>query len=137
MIKLRLPYPISSNRYWRTRVAGKIAITYVSPEAKSYKSVVGWTAKAAGVKQITTPVRIDLCLCPKQNKDGTASKVRLDLDNAIKVMIDALNGIAYADDKQVVEINATLGNAHPDGAIFVTVSEFQYPVQAGMLDLGG
>ena len=31
---------------------------------------------------------------------------RSDLDNRLKVLLDSLTGIAYEDDKQVVEINA-------------------------------
>ena len=108
-IRLKLPYPISANRYWRTRVAGKIAVTYVSAEAKSYKSIVAWMATAAGAKPIIGPVKMDLCLCPKQNKDGSSSKVRFDLSNSIKVLEDALNGVAYVDDKQVVAIQASVG----------------------------
>ena len=30
-----------------------------------------------------------------------------DLDNAIKSILDGLNGVAYYDDKQVVQISAT------------------------------
>ena len=52
-IRLKLPYPISANRYWRTRVAGKIAVTYVSAEAKSYKSIVAWMATAAGETKVS------------------------------------------------------------------------------------
>jgi Holliday junction resolvase RusA-like endonuclease len=32
---------------------------------------------------------------------------RPDLDNLIKTVLDALNGIAYTDDKQIVRLGAT------------------------------
>jgi len=35
------------------------------------------------------------------------SKLRFDLDNAIKATLDGLNGIAYPDDKLVYHIEAT------------------------------
>ena len=55
MITLELPYPISANRYWASRVVtpkgGRpMALTYVTPEAKSFKERVGWLAKAAGIR---------------------------------------------------------------------------------------
>lgn len=46
MITLTLPYPVSANRYWQTRVikpkGGKFyqAMTYVSTEAKEFKALV-------------------------------------------------------------------------------------------------
>jgi len=35
-----------------------------------------------------------------------ATRRRKDLDNLVKLVLDALNGEAFADDSQVVEINA-------------------------------
>ena len=54
MIELTLPYPISANRYWKSRVMtvhGKpMPQTYVSKEAKEFKEHVGCLARAAGVR---------------------------------------------------------------------------------------
>lgn len=123
MIELRIPYPISANRYWRTRVAGQHAMTYVSAEAKAFKQEVGWIARAAGVKLISGPVALAITLHPKTVKSGEASKVRLDLSNTIKVLEDALIEIAYYDDKQVVDLSAKLGNPIPGGGVTVKISE--------------
>jgi len=47
MITLKLPYPISSNKYWRpVRIGNHITIV-PTKDAKDYKNLVGWTAKAA------------------------------------------------------------------------------------------
>ncbi len=46
-------------------------------------------------------------LVPKMNKDGTASKVILDLDNRLKVAVDALQGVVYHNDNQVKFILST------------------------------
>lgn len=37
---------------------------------------------------------------------GKRPEIRPDIDNIVKVVLDGLNGIAYEDDSQVVEVNA-------------------------------
>lgn len=110
-MKLVLPYPVSANRYWRTIVAKKQqrAITFVSDEAKAYKEECGWRAKAAGFKPAGGLVELRVRLVPK-------NRVCMDLDNALKVTIDALKGIVYADDAQVYRIVAERADADPTGA---------------------
>lgn len=44
----------------------------------------------------------------------TATWRRCDLDNLVKLVSDACNGLVYADDRQVTEINATLVRADPN-----------------------
>lgn len=107
-------------------------MTYVSAEAKAYKEHVGWLAKASGVKITSNLIILAYTLHPKLTVKGEASKVRLDLSNCLKVMEDALNGIAYVDDKQVIEIHGKVGDPVKDGAITVTVTPIE-PVQVGLL----
>ena len=38
-----------------------------------------------------------------------------DLDNVIKAVLDGCNGVAYLDDKQIVELNATARYAETPG----------------------
>ena len=118
-ITLVLPYPVSANDYWRSRTVpatnGKPAWVqhYVSPEGRKYKETVAWTAKAQGLRQpFPDRVQWHLQLYPHRPLDY-AKRMRdkgdlwdddvrcLDLDNANKVLRDALNGIAYTDDKRI------------------------------------
>lgn len=110
MIRLTLPFPPSANRYWRTTVRGSFVSTYVSAEAKDFKEQVGWVCKAAGIREpIAGRVRITVELYPARPQDwarrvkklGAAwdDSVRcIDLDNANKVLLDALKGVAIVDD---------------------------------------
>lgn len=101
-VRLTLPYPISANRYWRTIVAKKQgrAITFVSEEAKAYKQECGLIARVSGVREpIDGMVALRVRLIPK-------NRVCMDLDNCLKVSIDALKGVVYDDDAQVYRINA-------------------------------
>ncbi|MBH1405126.1 RusA family crossover junction endodeoxyribonuclease [Stenotrophomonas maltophilia] len=117
MIHLTLPYPISSSRYWAVRVIPRkpkpLAITYVTEEAKNYKAAVGLLAKAAGIRAPSTGrVGLYIKLFPHRPQDW-AKRARkdpntwddtvqcIDLGNCEKVLSDALNGIAWVDDKQI------------------------------------
>lgn len=133
MIELTLPYPLSANRYWRSFVprGHSRAIVTLSDEAKAYKAEVGWLCKSAGVRQaITGRVAIEIQLFPKRPQDW-ARRARknplnwdddvlcIDLDNANKVLLDALKGIAIEDDKWVRRIIAE--RMEPDGEARVVV----------------
>lgn len=116
---LRLGYPVSANRYWRT-FRGR---TVRSSEADAYKDGVRRIAWQAGLMALTDPVEVRVTLHPKLTKRGAASRTRMDLDNCIKVTLDALNGVAYRDDSQVVRLVAEVGPAIQDGGLSVSVTE--------------
>lgn len=123
MIKIELPYPISTNRYWRN-YKGR---TVLSREAKAYKQEIAYLMKQKGVKPTSKNVRLIIEVVPKQNKDGSASKVLIDLDNALKVLIDALQFVAYENDKQVKEIRAFYSDkSSAYGAVLVSVEEMVF-----------
>lgn len=137
MITVTLPYPISANRYWRSRVikprsGPEIVSTYVSAEAKAYKQEVGWLLRAAGVRQpIAGRVAVAYTLYPHRPQDWKTRQRKLgatwddsvqciDLDNAQKVLLDALKGLAFEDDAWVRRITAE--RAEPDGEARVVVT---------------
>ena len=125
---LSLPYPVSANRYWRSFVpkGWSRAVVTLSPEAKAYKEAAGWAAKVAGFRvPLSGHVELTIQLHPKQPKKAkNPDEVRcIDLDNCIKITLDALNSIAYTDDSQVRKITAERAQPHGDGVLVVTVSE--------------
>jgi crossover junction endodeoxyribonuclease RusA len=120
MIRLILPPPVSSNRYWRI-FRGRVV---VSAEAKTYRAEVAMKARAKGIMTpLEGPVSVHVALCPEMTAKGLASKTRLDLDNCIKVALDALQGVAFANDKQVVKLIAEIGPAQIGGALMVEIEE--------------
>jgi len=93
-MKLRLPYPPSANLYWRS-CRGR---TFVSAKAIKYKRDVARLVQSVYGKNCHVgPVEIV----------GSVFRPRAtgDLDNRIKVLVDALQGIAYANDSQVKHID--------------------------------
>jgi len=131
-LTLTLPYPISANRYWRSFSAGKRVVTVPSKEAVEYKRAVGLIAMASGVrKPITGRVQIDVQLFPNRPQDWQTRMRKLgaawddgvmciDLDNANKVLLDSLKGVAIDDDKWVRRIVAE--RMEPDGEARVVVT---------------
>jgi crossover junction endodeoxyribonuclease RusA len=126
-MKLVLPYPVSANRYWQSFVpkGWTRAVVHPSSEAKAYKAAVGWIAKQAGMRAPSVrPMALVFTLCPRRNKDGSASATVLDLGNCLKVAEDALQGIVYVNDKQVQDIRLRYGDATPEGNLIVEVEEW-------------
>lgn len=122
MVRLKLPYPVSANRYWR--IWRNKAVR--SAEAAAYKEIVRRIAQEAGVMPFEGSVAVCLRLIPKANKDGSVNKTVIDLDNALKVTLDALQGIAYHNDKQVRRIAAEYGSEPvAGGGLAVEIEELE------------
>ncbi|MDR1368120.1 MAG: RusA family crossover junction endodeoxyribonuclease [Candidatus Accumulibacter sp.] len=114
-VTLTLPYPVSANRYWRTYMPRgfKAPVTTLSPEAKAYKRGVAIIARRAGVvKPILGRVEVSIRLYPDRPLDWLKRAQRdpfswddtvrcIDLDNANKVLLDALKGVVFDDDRWV------------------------------------
>jgi crossover junction endodeoxyribonuclease RusA len=113
MIVLTLPYPVSANRYWKAVTIPGRTMMVPSKEAKEYRDQVGWIARAAGVrKPIEGRVALTVQLYPQRPLDW-AKRMRLegaawddsvrciDLDNANKVLLDAIKAVVIDDDRWV------------------------------------
>ncbi len=131
--ELWLPYPPSANRYWR-HAKGR---TYISPEGEAFRkaarsqrfSIYGLT-----LLPVEGPVSLEVTLHPVRPKDWQrrqrlhgetwADSVRcIDLDNCLKIPLDALQGIAFENDKQVRQIIMKRGEPVKSGALRVKWSE--------------
>lgn len=130
-VMLTLPYPISANRYWATRVVKAkatgqwMSMTYVTPDAEDYRRQVASIATASGIgRPFPWRVAVELDLYPNRPQDwarragrdptGWDDDVRcIDLGNAEKVLSDALQGIVFNDDRWIWELHKR--RKEPDG----------------------
>jgi Holliday junction resolvase RusA-like endonuclease len=92
-LKLTLPYPPSSNRYWRMDKRG---FNYVSAEARKYKTAVHEIAALAGVVPLEGAVSLQVDVYRPQRSG--------DLDNRLKICLDCCQGLLFVNDNQVVKI---------------------------------
>jgi len=69
--------------------------TYTPRRTREFQDDVGWAAKVARVKPRNGKIAVTLHFYGCKG----------DADNLAKSVLDALNGIAYRDDRQVVELH--------------------------------
>lgn len=148
MIRLTLPYPLSANRYWQSFVprGATRALVHLSTEAKAYKREVGKLAQLAGIrKPIAGRVEVSVQLYPHRPQDWQARMRKLgpawddsvqciDVDNANKVLLDALKGVAIEDDAWVRRLVAERMEPDAHGARVVVTIEAR-PVATLQADL--
>lgn len=93
--RITLAYPPSSNRYWRTTKAGRM---YASEDATKYKEAVEKVCDAEGILPFEGDVSVTMRFFRPARRG--------DLDNRIKIMLDALQGHAFHSDSQVGILHA-------------------------------
>ena len=76
---------------------------------RSWADAVAWSAKAERATPIVGPVVVNVeFLLPRPKSVKRASHtVKPDLDKILRCTLDALTGIAFADDSQVVRVVAS------------------------------
>lgn len=113
---LTVPYPPSSNVYWRM-YRGRMV---TSDEARFYRQKVKWLAVKElprPLKPLEGPVCLSLTVYRPQKRG--------DLSNRIKVLEDALQGVLYVNDSQVVELHGRLLDDKANPRVVVTVEPTQ------------
>lgn len=121
MIVLTLPVPPSANRMWASRVVtpkGKkpMALTYLTPEAKSYKAGVAAAALKLGIcEPLAGRVKVEIWYYPNRPQDWQTRMrklgptwddgvMALDTDNVNKALLDSLKEVCFHDDKWVRQL---------------------------------
>ena len=114
MIRLVVGLPPSLNHTYSRAATGHV---YKVQAAKDYQERVYYAAKATG-QSIRPPVCITLCLI-------MGSRRRLDIDNALKLIIDGLATALEFDDADVTELHVykyqSLGRG--DNGCEITIEE--------------
>ena len=137
MILLTLPYPVSANVYWRSFVApgARRAMVVVSNEAKAYRRQVLELALAQGIiNPLQGRIALAIRLFPARPQDWARRARKLgaawdddvrciDLDNANKVLLDALKGVAFEDDRWVRRLQAERMEPDEHGARVIVAIE--------------
>lgn len=90
---------------------GKVITKADCRTLKAWSEAVGWAAREARVPLIVKPkavlvsVRFEF-VCPPSVTDRYHPTVKPDVDKLLRATLDALTGIGFSDDAQVIEIRA-------------------------------
>lgn len=71
--------------------------TYTPEQTVIAEEAIGWGLKAAGCRPLDGPVRVEI--------RAYCRRLDTDVDNIAKLVLDACNGIAWQDDRQVAELH--------------------------------
>lgn len=107
---LTLPYPPSANRYWRNWQGRMVK----SAEARAYQKDIQQRFNVQSFDDCMVELTINLY---RPKKTG-------DLDNFLKVSIDALKGVCFNDDKQVRKITAEMFDDKSNPRVEITIKQY-------------
>ena len=98
------PRPQGSMRAFNNRI-----VHNKSPELMAWRKVIADAALVAGCKPIDSPIIISMRFILKRPKSVTRKHptVPPDSDKLVRGCFDALTGIAYKDDSQVIKLTAS------------------------------
>ena len=113
--------------------------TYTPKKTKDYEQLIrnNYMAQDGTFFEKGIPVQISIKAYKKPPKSTTKKNLKLieqglflwvkkpDIDNICKSVLDALNGIAYADDRQVVKVGTTKEYTLQEERIEFEVKEFK------------
>ena len=115
------------------------ASPYTPNETVQYENLIKLAARDAGVTMIEGPVELIIyAFWPMKGKSLVKSErpmirkdTKPDIDNVAKIVMDALEGIAYANDGQVSDLIAHKRHAQQGGQARVDVQVRSVPLEVG------
>lgn len=115
-IRLRLPSPPSMNRLWRVTRLGKV---YKDPDVVKYQKQVQAYVLASRVVMFEHG---DLTVSLTWHRARKAG----DVDNRLKVLLDAFTGLCYRDDAQVKRIVIERRDGEQAAGVDVRIKPYQW-----------
>lgn len=109
--------PKSTQTVYRSACRGRFPTRYMTAEGKSLKEQYQWEAKGQwGDQPLQGEVSLSVRFYFK-------TKLRRDLDNQTKIVLDALTGIVYEDDNQIADLRLTRTYDKENPRMEITVAE--------------
>ncbi|WP_063017167.1 MULTISPECIES: RusA family crossover junction endodeoxyribonuclease [Nocardia] len=114
------PAPQGSKDYKGRNARGKAILVESAAGLPDWRARIAWTAHERGWRPTGGPFAADLVFVmprPKGTPAATPAAVkRPDADKLARAVLDALTGVAWADDSQVVDLRSRKRLAEPGEA---------------------
>ena len=122
MLVLSLPFPPSMNTYWRNFRG----MTVLSKQGREFKAAVAdYVVEYKVPKLGDSKLRVSMVLFPRDKR-------KIDIDNRIKAVLDALQDAGvFNDDFQVDELSIVRGKTIKGGAIRVLIEQIETSDSSG------
>ena len=119
-----LPQPKERPRFARR---GNFVQTFTAKKTATFEKTVALMAgsQMKGMAALTEPLTAGVIFKFKRPKKTKLHSPGKDIDNLIKSLLDSLNGIAYADDKQIYAIHAVKTWADRDEIVLELSTEIE------------
>lgn len=121
----------------RPRFNGRTRTTYTPRKTKHYETLIRKAYEDTGGSILDGYISLSLDVYFAIPKSYTKEKrlacehninrpdKKPDIDNILKIVLDGLNGVAYADDKQVIEVRCRKFYSVSSGYLKISVSEIK------------
>lgn len=134
MITLELPFPPSTNTYWRSTIVQGRQRVLISKQGRSFRRAVLETCLVLNPGKLAGPLAATVDLYPPCHR-------RRDVDNYNKGLFDALGEAGlYDDDSQIIDLRVRMHPKKPPGCVVVTLREINdiqtAHAQIGLLEAG-
>ena len=115
MVEMCIPYPPSTNHFWR-RVGAR---TLISREGRLFCDAIACRHAAMGAPRVEGDLALEIELYPPDNR-------RRDADNTIKPIQDALQKAGmFKDDSQIKKVTAEMLDTTPGGMAILRIREYK------------
>jgi crossover junction endodeoxyribonuclease RusA len=120
LINITLPFPPSTNTYYRNVRVGSKQFTKISERGRKYKTECFWLLKQQkACKRLSHSLRVTITLFPPDAK-------RRDLDNFNKALLDVMTHAGvYLDDSQIDHLTIVRAQVQKPGCVKVEIEPLE------------